>query len=395
MFRPFATATLIGDFDNPPASSSNNSESHRSISQSRESRRDFVSRSDRQQRFRHLRNNLRRERELNRAIVEVERQARQAIINPDTESPRHVEHQEDPQHHRASSLMTSPSRQNGIPASEGPADQNNPPPTEFPTSAIRTRPRPMPERISAVIRRRRRQQFVQQLYNESQAQQPQLHRQFQRQQQRRQIWNRPHSNSQRAGHSQSRRRMDMTSQDSAEDVATSALARVEETQERLADLSSRLTSLGELLDATNPYMSLSQTTNEYEASQAGARGNARDGQQHRSKRRKIKHGSNSQKQTKGIRYGHYGSVVPGQLKLEIVSCDGGEYANDCSPSYGVENVLKNDPSVYCTKSSRCNLMLRHQGEVPLCLEKLVIEAPKRGFTAPYVFITTSAGFLIY
>ena len=107
------------------------------------------------------------------------------------------------------------------------------------------------------------------------------------------------------------------------------------------------------------------------------------GQQHRTKRRKLKHGTDIQKQAKnGIRYGHYGSVVPGQLMLEIVSCDGGEYANDCLPSYAVENVLRNDPSVYCTKKSRCNLMLRHQGEVAFTLEKIVIEAPKREFTAP-------------
>lgn len=86
----------------------------------------------------------------------------------------------------------------------------------------------------------------------------------------------------------------------------------------------------------------------------------------------------------GFSYGRYGQVEPGKLKMEIVSCDGGifqdhggNYAN-----YAAENVLKNDSSVYCTKSNRCNLVLRHQGATVFSLKELVIKAPHSGYTAP-------------
>jgi len=70
--------------------------------------------------------------------------------------------------------------------------------------------------------------------------------------------------------------------------------------------------------------------------------------------------------------------------MEIVSCDGGEFSDSYSAMYRAENVLRDDKSVYCTKSSRCNLLLRHQGETTFCLQKIVIKAPERGFTAPWV-----------
>jgi hypothetical protein len=89
-------------------------------------------------------------------------------------------------------------------------------------------------------------------------------------------------------------------------------------------------------------------------------------------------------------YGYYGQVDPGHLRMEIVSCDGGQYLSRDSrifnlESYRAENVLRKDDSVYCTKSSRCNLMLRQEGEALFHLESLVIAAPKRGYTAPCVF----------
>ena len=71
--------------------------------------------------------------------------------------------------------------------------------------------------------------------------------------------------------------------------------------------------------------------------------------------------------------------------MEIVSCDGGEYFDDMFNTerlYKVQNVLSNDKSVYCSQSSRCNLLLKHMPDAPFCLEKLVIRAPNGGFTAP-------------
>jgi hypothetical protein len=89
------------------------------------------------------------------------------------------------------------------------------------------------------------------------------------------------------------------------------------------------------------------------------------------------------------RYGYYGQLKPGHLKMEIVSCDGGQYPPLNARAYHLDNyradnVLRRDETVYCTKSSRCNLILRQKGEALFHLESLVIAAPKRGFTAPCV-----------
>lgn len=95
---------------------------------------------------------------------------------------------------------------------------------------------------------------------------------------------------------------------------------------------------------------------------------------------------------KAINYGYRGQVVSGALKMEIVSCDGGLHADSRhGREYWPENVLRNDKSVYCTDSSKCNIIMRHQGGTTFCLKKLVIKAPDRGFTAPYGFFADSAG----
>ena len=87
----------------------------------------------------------------------------------------------------------------------------------------------------------------------------------------------------------------------------------------------------------------------------------------------------------GFSYGYRGQVVPGQLKMEIESCDGGLHTSAArhGREYWPENVLRNDKSVYCTDRSSCNIIMRHQGETAFCLTKLVVKAPERGFTAPY------------
>jgi len=101
------------------------------------------------------------------------------------------------------------------------------------------------------------------------------------------------------------------------------------------------------------------------------------------KRRKIDMGiSNSG--FPGFSYGHRGQVVPGELILEIESCDGGtlEGYGTSAASYSAANVLKNDNSVYCTKGNRCNLILRHQGATPFSLTELSIKGPLRDYTDP-------------
>lgn len=101
----------------------------------------------------------------------------------------------------------------------------------------------------------------------------------------------------------------------------------------------------------------------------------------RAKRRKLD-SDDKREGARGFSYGHQGQVVPGALKMEIASCDGGTYSEPNGDSSWPENVLINDSSVYCTQSDRCNLVLRHQGETPFCLKKIVIRAPKTGFDAP-------------
>jgi hypothetical protein len=83
---------------------------------------------------------------------------------------------------------------------------------------------------------------------------------------------------------------------------------------------------------------------------------------------------------RGFRYGKYGQCEPGQLNMELVSCDGGMYSNQ--PEYAAENILKNDASVYCTKGNRCNIVLRHQGSTVFSLSELVIRAPGDNYSSP-------------
>ncbi|KAI0377819.1 hypothetical protein F5Y04DRAFT_263336 [Hypomontagnella monticulosa] len=83
----------------------------------------------------------------------------------------------------------------------------------------------------------------------------------------------------------------------------------------------------------------------------------------------------------GFRYGKYGQVEPGQLTMELVSCDGGIYSDD-NQRYVAENILKNDSTVYCTEGPRCNIILRHQGNTVFTLKELIIKAPRSNFTSP-------------
>ncbi|KAI9859355.1 MAG: hypothetical protein M1813_006692 [Trichoglossum hirsutum] len=48
----------------------------------------------------------------------------------------------------------------------------------------------------------------------------------------------------------------------------------------------------------------------------------------------------------GFSYGRYGQVEPGELNMQILSCDGGNFTEDG----GAENVLRKDSIVYCTET---------------------------------------------
>jgi hypothetical protein len=100
------------------------------------------------------------------------------------------------------------------------------------------------------------------------------------------------------------------------------------------------------------------------------------------KRRKVDTGQPAP-EYRGFRYGHYGQVEAGALNMEIESCDGGIYDKNNERMHSMENLLKADSSVYCTKGSQCNLVLRHQGETAFCLQELVVKAPPpSGYSAP-------------
>ncbi|KAI1085659.1 hypothetical protein F5B20DRAFT_11557 [Whalleya microplaca] len=99
----------------------------------------------------------------------------------------------------------------------------------------------------------------------------------------------------------------------------------------------------------------------------------------------------------GFRYGKYGQVEPGQLTMELVSCDGGMYSDD-GQKYAAENILKNDQTVYCTEGPRCNIVLRHQGATVFTLKELIVKAPRSNFTSPVqegmVFVSMTSDHLL-
>ncbi|EXJ91320.1 hypothetical protein A1O1_04432 [Capronia coronata CBS 617.96] len=102
----------------------------------------------------------------------------------------------------------------------------------------------------------------------------------------------------------------------------------------------------------------------------------------RPKRRKLDDGS-YEENNQTFSYGHLGQVIPGQLRMEVASCDGGEYSDPHVPvnSYP-QNVLRDDNTVYCTKNNRCNLVLKHVGGMPFSLTQIVVKAPATGYDCP-------------
>lgn len=149
---------------------------------------------------------------------------------------------------------------------------------------------------------------------------------------------------------------------------------VQQAVERLNEASSNLSSLLDQPVPTigSPDMSAREYSGEAEVNRRQA------------KRRKVDNDSSPAGHLRGFTYGYRGQVVPGPLKMEIFSCDGGLHTEAArhGREYWPENVLRNDKSVYCTDNNQCNLILRHMGETTFCLKKLVIKAPERGFTAP-------------
>lgn len=148
---------------------------------------------------------------------------------------------------------------------------------------------------------------------------------------------------------------------------------IQQAVERLNEASSSLSSL---LDQPMPHLnSPDNGTRTYSGET--------DANRRRAKRRRLD-GDPYPMDFTPFSYGYRGQVFPGALRMEIVSCDGGLHADSrLGREYCPENILRNDRSVYCTDSSKCNIIMRHRGETTFCLRKIVIKAPERGFTAPY------------
>jgi hypothetical protein len=71
--------------------------------------------------------------------------------------------------------------------------------------------------------------------------------------------------------------------------------------------------------------------------------------------------------------------------MEIVHCDGGEFDPDIDEvpeDFDADNLLRNEPSVYCSKRSTCNILLRHEQGALFDVSKIIIKAPEAGYTAP-------------
>jgi hypothetical protein len=79
-----------------------------------------------------------------------------------------------------------------------------------------------------------------------------------------------------------------------------------------------------------------------------------------------------------VPYGYHGQAVPARLRMQLISCDGGDLGHENT----VENVLRNDSSVFCTRDSNCNMVLSHEGETMFTLSKLIIRRPGYNFSQP-------------
>ncbi|KAF4551016.1 Hypothetical protein D9617_15g043700 [Elsinoe fawcettii] len=109
------------------------------------------------------------------------------------------------------------------------------------------------------------------------------------------------------------------------------------------------------------------------------------------KRRKLDQHTHTADE-KSYKYGHYGQVEAGRLKMELCSCDGGVHEdNGRSVYYGPSNILRHDQSVYCSRSPSCNIIIRHHDNSAFCLEKLYILGPETGFTSPVRHGTVCVG----
>ncbi|KAM5444685.1 hypothetical protein MferCBS31731_000139 [Microsporum ferrugineum] len=95
-----------------------------------------------------------------------------------------------------------------------------------------------------------------------------------------------------------------------------------------------------------------------------------------SKRRKVDADDNREG-AKGFSYSHYGQVSSVPLEMEVHSCKGASTEPDRRGN-SPDHILVNDGAVYRAQGGCCNIVLKHRGEIPFSLKKLIIKTPKSG-----------------
>lgn len=95
-----------------------------------------------------------------------------------------------------------------------------------------------------------------------------------------------------------------------------------------------------------------------------------------SKRRKVDADDNREG-VKGFSYSHYGQVSSVPLEMEVHSCKGAVAEPDRRGN-SPDHILVNDGAIYRAQGGCCNIVLKHRGEIPFSLKKLIIKTPKSG-----------------
>ena len=124
-----------------------------------------------------------------------------------------------------------------------------------------------------------------------------------------------------------------------------------------------------------------RASSQYEDNADGA---AEEQSQGRSAKRRRLNADSPPPAKKPHKYGYYGQVETGRLRLEIISNDGGERKDPGNPGIflGADNMLKMDKSVFCSERTSASILLRHADETAFCVERLHIAGPEHGFSAP-------------
>ncbi len=189
----------------------------------------------------------------------------------------------------------------------------------------------------------------------------------------------------------SRRESSMSSSPAGGNNRSRSLARWANTYRSISSITSDLADLDRNLESANSHLqalldyTIENPSQPYMSTLSPPPAQPEHAEENRRIKRRKLDSDKVSPNFKGFRYGKFGQVEAGQLKMEIASCDGGLYSSGLvtdATSYAVENILKNDSSVCCTKGNRCNIVLRHQGATVFSLKELVIKAPGFDYSSP-------------